>query len=76
MNIAWPHLDGEVMDFINYDNSGPAASINSTVMDLLAWTRMMLDKGAVNDTSVFSKSQYYKLVSPQTILNAGRAEKD
>lgn len=75
MNIAWPHLDGEVMDFINYDNSGPAASINSTVMDLLAWTQMMLDKGAVNDTSVFSESQYYKLVSPQTILNAGRAEK-
>ncbi len=75
MNIAWPHLDGEVMDFINYNNSGPAASINSSVMDLLKWTQLMLDKGAINDTSVFSENQYYKLVSPQTILNAGRAEK-
>lgn len=35
----------------------------------------MLDKGAINDTSVFSENQYYKLVAPQTILNAGRAEK-
>jgi len=75
MNIAWPHLDGEVMDFINYNNSGPAASINSTVMDLLKWIELMLNKGAFEDASIFTKSQYYKLVSPHTILNAGRAEK-
>ncbi len=48
MNIAWPHLDGEVMDFINYDNSGPASSINSTVIDLLAWIQLMLDKGQLD----------------------------
>jgi len=75
MNIAWPHLDGEVMDFINYDNSGPAASINSSVIDLLAWVELMLDKGAIEDTSIFTENQYYKLVSPHTVLRAGRAEK-
>lgn len=75
MNIAWPHLDGEVMDFINYDNSGPAASINSSVIDLLAWVELMLDKGAIEDTSIFAENQYYKLVSPHTVLRAGRAEK-
>lgn len=75
MNIAWPHLDGEAMDFINYDNSGPAASINSSVMDLLAWIQLMLTKGALEDTSIFTESQYYKMVSPHTVLNAGRAEK-
>lgn len=75
MNIAWPHLDGELMDFINYDNSGPAASINSSVIDLLAWVKLMLDKGAIEDTSIFTENQYYKLVSPHTVLRAGRAEK-
>ncbi|PLW96279.1 MAG: hypothetical protein C0591_09160 [Marinilabiliales bacterium] len=75
MNIAWPHLDGEVMDFINYDNSGPAASINSSVIDLLAWVELLLDKGAIEDTSIFAENQYYKLVSPHTVLRAGRAEK-
>lgn len=75
MNIAWPHLDGEVMDFINYDNSGPAASINSSVIDLLAWVELMLDKGAIEDSSMFTENQYYQLVSPHTVLHAGRAEK-
>jgi CubicO group peptidase (beta-lactamase class C family) len=75
MNIAWPHLDGELMDFINYNNSGPAASINSSVIDLLVWVKLMLDKGAIEDTSIFTENQYYKLVSPHTVLRAGRAEK-
>ncbi len=75
MNIAWPHLDGEVMDFIDYDNSGPAASINSNVIDLLVWIELMLNKGILEDTSIFTERQYYKQVSPHTILNAGRAEK-
>ena len=39
MNIAWPHLDGEPMGFINYDNVGPAASVNSSVTDLLKWVK-------------------------------------
>lgn len=75
MNIAWPHLNGNAMEFINYDNSGPAASINSSITDLLSWVQLMLNKGAVNDTSIFTESQYYKMVSSQTLLNAGRAEK-
>lgn len=75
MNIAWPHLDGEPLEFINYDNSGPAASINTSINDLLKWAQLMLNKGAWNDTSVFSTAQYYQLVSPQTMLNGGRSEK-
>jgi len=76
MNIAWPHLEGQLMDFINYDNSGPAASINSSITDLLSWVQLMLNRGAIDDTAIFTKNQYYKMVSSQTILNAGRAEKN
>lgn len=75
MNIAWPHLDHRPMEFINYDNSGPAASINTSINDLLKWTQLMLNKGVWNDSSIFSTSQYYQMVSPQMPLNAGRAEK-
>jgi len=75
MNVAWPHLDGEPLEFLNYDNAGPAASINTSVSDLLKWAQLMLNKGQWNDSSVFSTKQYYQLVSPQTMLNAGSAEK-
>lgn len=74
MNIAWPHLENIPMGFINYDNSGPAASVNTSVTDFLKWTQLMLNKGTWNDSIIFSKTQYYQLVSPQTMLNAGHAE--
>ncbi len=74
-NVAWPHLDGQVMDFINYDNAGPAASINSSVHDLLNWIELLLNKGQWHDSVVFSTRAYYTMVSPQTILPAGKAEK-
>ena len=75
MNIAWPHLEGKPMGFLNYDNSGPAASVNTSVSDLLKWVQLMLNKGQWNDTSIFSTDQYYQLVAPQTLLDAGGAEK-
>ena len=75
INVAWPHLDGQVMDFISYDNAGPAASINSSVNDLLQWVQLLLNKGAWNDALVFTDYQYYTMVSPQTILPSGTAEK-
>jgi len=73
MNLAYPHLEGEPMDFLNYDNSGPAASINTSAHDLLLWVQLMLNKGAWADTSIFSEDQYYTLLTPQTLLNAGKA---
>jgi CubicO group peptidase (beta-lactamase class C family) len=73
MNIAWPHIDGKPEGFINYDNSGPAASINTSSSELLKWVQLMLNKGAWNDTTVFSEKQYYNLVKPQSMLNSGKA---
>lgn len=73
MNLAYPHLEGKPMDFINYDNSGPAASINTSAHDLLLWVKLMLNKGQWTDTTIFSEKEYYTLVTPQTLLNAGKA---
>jgi CubicO group peptidase (beta-lactamase class C family) len=74
MNIAWPHLNGKPMEFINYDNCGPAASINSSVSDLLKWVELLLNKGTYRNKEILSSEQYYKLVTPLTMLNAGSGE--
>ena len=72
-NVARPHLDGKPVPFISYDNSGPAAAINTSAAELLKWVELMLNKGEWNDSAVFSEKQYYELVKPQTMLNSGRA---
>jgi len=74
MNIAQPHIDGKPVDFLNYDNTAGAAAINTSASDLLKWVQLMLDKGALNDTSIFSERQYYTMVSQQTVLETGKAE--
>ncbi|MCF6171630.1 MAG: serine hydrolase [Bacteroidales bacterium] len=75
MDIASPHIDDKPEAFLNYDNTAGAAAINSSAADLLKWLQLMLDKGALGDTSVFSEKQYYTLVAQQTVLPAGPAEK-
>ena len=62
MNVAIPHLNREVQKFINYDNSGPAASINSNVEDMLKWASFWLNKGIVGQDTLLSKSSYYFVV--------------
>lgn len=74
MNVALPHLDGEPMEFINYDNCGPAASINSTIPDLLEWVQLWLDKGMAHDERIFSAEQYYAMTSSITPMQGVRGE--
>ena len=74
MNIAWPHIDGNSVEFIDYDNCGPAASINSSTSDLLKWVQLMLNKGIINTDTIFSKEQYYNLTKAHTLLNGGAGE--
>ena len=74
-NIAFPHLESEVQDFINYDNSGPAASINSCVSDMLKWAKFWINKGKVDTTQILSEEAYYKITSSYIPINRGRGEK-
>jgi len=74
-DAAWPHIDGKSMDFINYDNIGAAGAINSSIKEMMNWAQLILNKGKTDDTLIFSERNYYKMVSPHTILNSGRAEK-
>jgi CubicO group peptidase (beta-lactamase class C family) len=74
LDFAWPHIDGKPVEFINYDNCGPAASINSSVVDMMKWIRLQLGKGIADKNRLFSEESYYKMVAPITMLDAGKAE--
>lgn len=74
MNIAYPHIDGKPLEFINYDNSGPAASINTSVNDLLKWVQLLLNKGKNDKNQLFSEQTYYEFTAPHTLLLSGKAE--
>jgi CubicO group peptidase (beta-lactamase class C family) len=73
-NIARPHLEGRVQGFISYDNSGPAASINSSVADMLKWAKFWLNKGRIDTNQILSERSYYTITKSYTPMNAGKGE--
>lgn len=73
-DVAFPHVDNKPQYFIDYDNSGPAASINASVEDLLQWAKMWLQKGKFNDNTILSPTAYYTAISSQMMLSGGQGE--
>ena len=71
-NVAFPHLEGKPIDFLNYDNFGAAASINSNIDDLLIWTQMWLNKGKHGDKQILSEKIVEKLLRSHTIVSSPR----
>ncbi|MFO7445488.1 MAG: serine hydrolase [Ignavibacteriaceae bacterium] len=71
-NWSFPHIEGKPLRFLDYDNSGPAASINSSVNDLLNWLMMWLNKGKFNDTLILSEAAISVITSPHLVLNSGQ----
>lgn len=66
---ATPHLNGKVIYKGNYDNAGPAASINSNTTDLLKWLNMWLEDGKVGEHHVISHASIRELWSSHTPLS-------
>ncbi|MCB0853149.1 MAG: serine hydrolase, partial [Bacteroidetes bacterium] len=66
---AMPHVKGIVFPDINYDNSGPAASLNSSVNDLTKWMQFWLNGGKAGDQQLLSESSFRKITSSQTVEN-------
>jgi CubicO group peptidase (beta-lactamase class C family) len=71
-NIAQPHalVDGKIQAVVprNYDNVGPAASINTSVTELAAYARLLLNGGKFHGQQLFSPEIAYELWSPRTII--------
>lgn len=73
-NAATPHINKEPIELLNYDNAGPAASLNSCVEDLQKWLSMWLNKGELNDIRIVSKDVVSEVLTSQTALSGGAGD--
>ncbi len=70
-NAAWPHQEirGEVVTIPrrNFDNAGPAASINTSVTELAQWVRLHLgEPGNYESTRLIGEEVMLEMHSAQT----------
>lgn len=70
-NIAFPHIDREVQTFLNYDNIGPAASLNSSVADITQWLRFWLNEGVVDGDTLLHPELINEMLEVQNPLAVG-----
>lgn len=68
-NVAIPHIDRRPQPFIDYDNAGAAAIINSCTDDLCKWMMFWINRGKWNDTELLSNRSYRTITSAFTSLN-------
>ncbi|MDX1413978.1 MAG: serine hydrolase [Candidatus Promineifilaceae bacterium] len=71
-NIAQPHVEIEGrwtrVPLRDYDNVGPAASINTTAVDLAAYTRLLLNGGRFKDQQLYSSQIAADLWTPHSLI--------
>jgi len=71
-DIATPHIriDGKTRPIAwrNLDNGGPAAGINSNVLDMAQWIRLQLGRGTFEGNQLYSTTAAEEMWSPQTII--------
>lgn len=72
-NTAIPHNaindSAFSIHYLNWDNIGPAGSLNSSAADMLKWIQLQLGKGTVNGNTIISEKRLREMYSPQTIQN-------
>lgn len=70
-NTAIPHNDVDdkiiAINYLNWDNIGPAGSINSSAADMIKWIQFQIKKGKWDDHTLVSEKSLRELWSPQTI---------
>jgi CubicO group peptidase (beta-lactamase class C family) len=64
-NIASPHneVSGKnvAIDYVNWDNIGPAGSINSSVAELTNWIKLQLGKGSWNGRTYWKEQRSWEM---------------
>ena len=70
-NTALPHNDVDekiiAINYLNWDNIGPAGSINSSAADMIKWIQLQLHKGKWDNETIISEKSLRQQWSPQTI---------
>jgi hypothetical protein len=71
-DVATPHawINGRIrmIPWRNLDNTGPAASIISNVVDMAQWLRLQLAEGMYQNARLFSADAAKEMFLPQTII--------
>jgi CubicO group peptidase (beta-lactamase class C family) len=64
-NIATPHNEvsgvNKPIEWVNWDNIGPAGSINSCVADMSWWLQLQLGKGTLDDQLFWNEQRSYEM---------------
>jgi CubicO group peptidase (beta-lactamase class C family) len=68
-NVSTPHMNpggkATPAPWRNIDNAGPAGSINSNVVDMAQWVRLMLGKGEFEGKRVISEANVLEMTGSQ-----------
>lgn len=79
-NIASPHneVNGKnvAIDYINWDNIGPAGSINSSVSELTQWLRLQLGKGTLSEKEFWKEARTYEMWENVTSKPIGKWQRE
>lgn len=71
-NVATPHLevDGAIrpIAYRDFDNIGPAGSMNSSVHDVARWIRFQLAGGEWGGARLVSEAQHREMLTPQFVI--------
>jgi CubicO group peptidase (beta-lactamase class C family) len=76
-NLATPHveLDGKLEStfWLVFDNTGPAGSITSNVVEIAQWLRLHLNDGRYNDQQVLSSAVMREMHTPHIVDHSALA---
>jgi CubicO group peptidase (beta-lactamase class C family) len=70
-NFAKPHLSGEEIFTLSYENSGATAALNSCASDMSKWLSFWLDQGVVNGDTLLQPATVKKIWALHTPLAVG-----
>jgi len=70
-NMAMPHIDGEEIFTMSYENSGATAALNSCASDMQKWTSFWLNNGIHNGDTLLSKRSIDRIMTIHTPLPTG-----
>lgn len=71
-DVATPHTEidstMQPIRWPNFDNVGPAGSVNSCVLDMAQWVRLNLNDGVYNGKRLISSDVIREIQTPQTVI--------
>jgi CubicO group peptidase (beta-lactamase class C family) len=79
-NIASPHNEVKgknvAIDYVNWDNIGPAGSINSSVAELANWIQLQLGKGTWNGRTYWKEQRSCEMWENNTPKTVSRWQRE